>query len=246
MAKKVMANLPFKLDGSKNTRDLGGYPTKYGGYTAVGQFLRSDNPGHFTDDDKKRLVDDYGVGVVCDLRSDSEAATAPCALIDYKNVKYHQFQMVAAGPGGKLDLPESLGEMYIQLIDRSQERYLGVFKAMLEHPDDCVFFNCTVGKDRTGTTAMLLLKLAGVSTEHILIDYKATAYNIRDDVEKLIKFYKERGNDLDPDFLDSKPHHMEKAIKHIDDTYGSIENWMKKVGLSDDEIGQLRNKLLGK
>jgi Protein tyrosine/serine phosphatase len=248
MARKVMANLPFKLEGAKNCRDLGGYPTKYGVPTATGQFLRADNPSKFTEADKARLYTDYGVRAQLDLRSDDEIAREPSALDGYKDLDYRALEMMDGihSAGGAASMA-TLGDLYISLLDYAQPNFLKVFKGILAHLDDCVFFNCTAGKDRTGTTAMLLLKLAGVSDEDVVIDYQATGPNIYEDMLVLYKFYtEEKGMKLDFDMLESKPHHMERALKYLNEKYGTVENWLKIIGLTDDEIEKVRNKMLGR
>ncbi len=41
----------------------------------------------------------------------------------------------------------------------------------------------------------------------------------------------------------SKPKTMAKTIKHLVDQYGSVENYIRELGISDEEIEQLRNVL---
>ncbi|WP_448615247.1 tyrosine-protein phosphatase [Modestobacter sp. URMC 112] len=60
------------LEGTTNTRDLGGLPTRDGGETARGRVLRSDNLQTLTPADVTRLVEDYGVRDVIDLRTTAE------------------------------------------------------------------------------------------------------------------------------------------------------------------------------
>ena len=60
------------LDGTANTRDVGGLPTIDGGHTASRRLLRSDNLQDLSPEDVRRLVDDYGVRTVADLRADIE------------------------------------------------------------------------------------------------------------------------------------------------------------------------------
>jgi protein tyrosine/serine phosphatase len=61
-----------RLDGTTNTRDLGGLPTTDGGVTVPGRVLRSDNLQTLTDDDVRRLVHEIGLREVVDLRTTAE------------------------------------------------------------------------------------------------------------------------------------------------------------------------------
>lgn len=41
----------------------------------------------------------------------------------------------------------------------------------------------------------------------------------------------------------SSPKTMSKTIQHLVDQYGSPENYIREIGISDEEIGVLRKKL---
>ncbi|MGY1838812.1 MULTISPECIES: tyrosine-protein phosphatase [unclassified Modestobacter] len=60
------------LDGTTNTRDLGGLPTVDGGTTQFGRVLRSDNLQTLSDADVRTLVEDVGLTEVIDLRTTAE------------------------------------------------------------------------------------------------------------------------------------------------------------------------------
>jgi protein-tyrosine phosphatase len=60
------------LDGTTNTRDLGGLPTVDGGETVRGRVIRSDNLQTLSPEDVHRLVDELGVTDVIDLRTTAE------------------------------------------------------------------------------------------------------------------------------------------------------------------------------
>ena len=60
------------LNGTTNTRDLGGLPTRDGGTTRFGRVLRSDNLQTLTPADVHLLVDELGLRDVIDLRTTAE------------------------------------------------------------------------------------------------------------------------------------------------------------------------------
>ncbi|MGY1856428.1 tyrosine-protein phosphatase [Modestobacter sp. SYSU DS0290] len=60
------------LDGTTNTRDLGGLPTVDGGTTAFGRVLRSDNLQTLSEADVRTLVEEVGLTEVIDLRTTAE------------------------------------------------------------------------------------------------------------------------------------------------------------------------------
>jgi protein-tyrosine phosphatase len=61
-----------RLDGTANTRDLGGLPTTDGGRTVPGRVLRSDNLQTLSEDDVRRLVQEVRLCEVVDLRTTAE------------------------------------------------------------------------------------------------------------------------------------------------------------------------------
>ena len=62
----------LRLDGTTNTRDLGGLPTIDGGTTLPGRILRSDNLQTLSPADVDRLVHEVGLRQVVDLRTTAE------------------------------------------------------------------------------------------------------------------------------------------------------------------------------
>jgi protein tyrosine/serine phosphatase len=62
----------LRLDGTTNTRDLGGLPTTDGGSTLRGRILRSDNLQTLSGADVRRLVHEVGLRQVIDLRTTAE------------------------------------------------------------------------------------------------------------------------------------------------------------------------------
>jgi len=247
MSRTVRASRPIKLDGARNVRDLGGYPTKYGINTAAGQFLRADNPSKLSEDDLNRLYD-YGLRLQIDFRSPQETEKEPSKLQGFNDVVFTNPVMiddVHSAEGGAAS-QMTLGEMYINFIDNKKEVYLGVLRNIIEnHMDDCVFFNCTAGKDRTGTFAMILLKLAGCPDEVVVEDYQVTGENIWPDMKVLLEHYRSLGHNLDEDMVKSNPVHMQLVLGHLRSKYGTIEDWMLECGLSMAEIDKLRSKVLG-
>ena len=61
-----------RLDGTANTRDLGGLPTMDGGTTRYGRILRSDNLQTLSEADVGHLVGELGLREVIDLRTTVE------------------------------------------------------------------------------------------------------------------------------------------------------------------------------
>jgi Protein tyrosine/serine phosphatase len=247
MARTVRYSLPLKYEGARNARDLGGYPTKYGTNTALGQYIRCDNPSKFSAKDLCDLYD-YGVRFQVDFRSPSETDAEPSKLKGYRDIEYINPIMLdnlnSNDAHSIAALPPSLGEMYIGFVDGKKDVYAKVLRDCIRHMDNCIFFNCSAGKDRTGTFAMILLKLAGVPDDVIVTDYVPSGDNIWADTKPQYEAYKAKGVDI-LHLMQSNAVEMERLLAHMNNNYGSIENWMTLCGLTENEIVALRNKMLG-
>ena len=245
------ANAALQLSGPTNVRDLGGYPTLDGKRIRFHQFLRGDNPSVLTASDREILYS-YGVRAQIDLRSDVECNRQPSPLQGFQDVSYLNIPLmdslnanISREDFRNLKMPSTMLPTYLDLLDKAQESFAAIFRQILRFPKECVLFNCTAGKDRTGMVAMLLLKLAHCADEVIVADYAASYANIRQAVEKMLAMYKAQGLQLEAALFRSDPELMEETLAHLDKAYGSVEAWMEKAGLSTTEVAALQHKLAG-
>jgi protein-tyrosine phosphatase len=83
------------LDGTTNTRDLGGLPTVDGGVTAFSRVLRSDNLQTLSADDVRTLVEEVGLTEVVDLRTTAEILLeGRSPLRDVASVTHRHFTLL--------------------------------------------------------------------------------------------------------------------------------------------------------
>lgn len=247
MDTEITASKPLKIDITFNTRDLGGYKTKDGRTTKTHAFLRSDLPAQITNYSKKVLLD-YGVRCVVDLRSLAEVNSMPNALRYIPEIDYYSLPMLdqttSQGFNGKM--PDNMGTVYIDLINHSQKDFGKMFHIFAQHKDSTNLFNCTAGKDRTGVTAMLLLNLAGVDSETILVDYEVTESNMHTFFEKQKVMLKEKyGIDVPDCAFSSERFQMEMAIGYLEKKWGDAEKYLLDAAVSEEDIRIVRSMLDG-
>ncbi|MCZ2848058.1 tyrosine-protein phosphatase [Modestobacter sp. VKM Ac-2978] len=83
------------LDGTTNTRDLGGLPTTDGGTTQFGRVLRSDNLQTLSEADVAALVEEVGLTEVVDLRTTAEILLeGRSPLRDVDSVTHRHFTLL--------------------------------------------------------------------------------------------------------------------------------------------------------
>lgn len=192
------------LTSVNNARELGGYAAADGKVVKNGVLLRTAALGNASDEDIKKLRDDYHLATVIDLRMSREVTAAPDPEIDgVKNLNLRIIDEEAlaeksksltaedmAGidptdPIGRLKLAMKLGivgkDMYINFLstDKGKAGYKKMFDELLSLPEGrSLLFHCTQGKDRTGMAAMLILSALGVDEKTIIKDFMLTnVYN---------------------------------------------------------------------
>ena len=232
---------PLSLSGTYNTRDLGGYPAIEGKITREKRILRSDGLQSVTKSDKEFLYS-YGVRTIIDMRSKGELLVGKCAMKTYKDIKYYHVPLLdhIHSESDGLDFPDSLREMYIDLLENSKASIYKVLKIIAENSDACVLYNCMAGKDRTGIISTLLLMNSGVCDDAVLVDYAATAEYLVEFIKKRRKFLSVMNINI-PDYLFASPkEEMGAAIIWLKENYGTAADYMRNIGLSDDEIEKLK------
>jgi protein-tyrosine phosphatase len=216
------------LEGAVNVRDLGGLPTVDGHITCFGRILRSDNLQGLTQADIRRLVGEFKLRNVVDLRSHPEVELeGPGPLTRVGGVSVHHLTLFAEGgrytdaeadTGPAPDRAVIDGERVLPWQERSEAdlaelRVTGYYYAylrdrpdsvvaalrVLAHNDGAAIVHCAAGKDRTGVLAALALEVAGVTREAIIADYVATGERMEQVLARL------RASETYRSDLDSRP-----------------------------------------
>ena len=119
-----------------------------------------------------------------------------------------------------------------------EQKLVSALRYMIDNPGP-YYVHCVEGKDRTGYICAVLEALMGASADEILDDYMVTYYNyygVKPD-EKRYEIIRE-GN---------LPKTLAAAFGIPDiktaDLAEASENYMKKIGLKNDEIQKLRERL---
>ncbi|MGX7025529.1 tyrosine-protein phosphatase [Vagococcus hydrophili] len=186
-----------------NFRDIGNVETMAGTKVKPGFFLRSGEVVGVEESTVSRLLNDYKLRTIVDLRGQKETSERPddnIQGVDYVNIDILKdvkgqgasFEELLAGSAsahqGMLDL---YGQMI--LTDGAQKGYQQFLEMIIEKPDKSVLFHCFAGKDRTGLAAALILGSLGVSTDLIYKDYLLTNDLRKDANQKIVDQLKKQG-----------------------------------------------------
>jgi protein tyrosine/serine phosphatase len=198
------ANRWLHLEGTANTRDLGGLPTTDGGRTVPGRILRSDNLQTLSEADVRTLVDELKLREVIDLRTTAEVLLEGRGPLRYvPEVTHRHFSLIPERghrtdvfaveeelpelPGGWQDavLPRQVAEgdqheppavrSYLGDLQDRPEAVIHALRALAHGGPGAAVVHCAAGKDRTGVVCALSMAVAGVPHEEIVADYALSA-----------------------------------------------------------------------
>ncbi len=239
-----------QLDAVHNFRDLGGYPARDGLVTRWRQLYRADGLYRLTATDIE-VVRDLGLNTVIDLRTHDELierGTFPHQTIE---VTFTHHPVIDATWALEDHVHKSAHEFltwaYRDML-RVGSRVLGQAITDLAAPGALpAVFHCAAGKDRTGVLSALLLSALGVPRSVVLADYALTA----DGMERMrawtLREYPEMAAKMAETpsmFLAALPESMGEVLDEIEASHGSIEAYVRSIGVSAASIESLAASLL--
>lgn len=259
------------LQGGSNFRDLGGYPGADGRHVRWGLLYRSAAMPKLTDADYQYLSS-LSIRAVVDLRSKDERQLSPVdwrakpspqiIAVDYPGAVL--FRRLEGYNGPARDFVTERLYWDIPLLLREEYRIL--FDELLKSRAPLVFFD-SIGEDRTGIAAGLILSALGTPRETIYEDYLLSTHdrqpqNEMADVDLqdyaatnaearfLIEYrdYTEKTHLLNQTaqterpLMDSRGRPLlQDAFEEIEAEYGSVTNYLSQMlGINAADIAKLR------
>ena len=152
-----------KLDGTRNTRELGGLAVE-GGRVAPGKIYRSGALCFASRADAKKLRDSLGIKTILELRLNSEIGKdGPDKPYLTQGLRTLHWPMANSRGLGR--------EAYISYLEDNRPLIRDFFRLLSKEQTYPLLFHCSAGKDRTGILTALLLESLGTPRELILDDY---------------------------------------------------------------------------
>ena len=237
------------FEGLPNTRDLGGLPAADGRRVRRGLLLRSGTLYFATSADCRRLIEDYHLRTVVDLRGEDELAEYPDHMERMPGVRYvhaDALRDVVAGISQNAEARERLEAArtstddpalfmetvypHILLGESGIAAYRSLMRCVLETTDGAVLWHCHFGRDRCGMGSMLVEAALGVDPGAIEEDYLAT-------------------NRFNPDPADERtdanPRFIRAAVGALDREFGGVMGYVREaLGLGEAEVSELRGRYL--
>ncbi len=245
----------LEWDGCLNVRDLGGLPTAGGGRTREGSVVRADNIRRLTDAGWHAL-EHHGVTRIVDLRWPEELQDDQPRDADIEVVHVSVLgESWSEDPGYVARLDAHLDKVadvvdhyawsYLDFLERFRDRFGRAFAAVAD-ADGAVVVHCAGGKDRTGLLSALLLHVAGVPHEEIGRDYALSGPNLapvrrRQLAEITDDAVRKRLEKL----FETPADAMVRVLSVLDERYGSVDDYLRAAGVTDEQLARVRERLSG-
>ena len=222
------------LEGTENTRELGGHHIADGRTTRCGALWRSDVPARLTERDLD-VLRRQGITTVIDLRESAsllrESGLPECA---------DGFTVLRCPIPEGAGIPESPAALPASYMVIAESAGMKAALHAIAAAKTGVLFHCTAGKDRTGVLSAILLSMAGVSDAEIVADYVLTTECIRERLRNMHEHFPQ----IDMTIVTPCEDYMRGFLSLWKTKYGCAENYLRSLGLTAEEIHRLHDKLL--
>ena len=211
----------FAIPSVSNTRDLGGYSVKGGKTVKQGMIFRGANVDGANTAAKKIMLEELGIRTDLDLRAPGEGKAGGKFSPLGEEVNYINISAPLYGGIKDEDKQEALAEE------------IRVFTKPENYP---VYFHCAIGRDRTGTLAMLLLGLLGVPEDMIRRDYEMSFLSYSGSADKTpVETMLSSNFDPTVNYLKTL---SGKTFKD------NVSSFLKSIGITDAELDAIRSIML--
>lgn len=223
----------IRLPGTRNLRDVGGYPAGRGRRTRWRTLFRTDALDSLPAPSQAR-VRELGIRCVIDLRWPRELEDSPSVFATDGRVLYRSIPLLEDDP-----TPIGLAAIYRHMLDERAEQLAEVTRTLLEPGGLPAVIGCAAGKDRTGVTIALLLSAVGVPAEVVIADYVLTgpAFSTVEPDPHLNDWRAE------PHELECPPEHMRTMLEHLETRHGGAASLLRHNGLGSGDLDRLADLL---
>lgn len=221
----------IRLAGTRNLRDVGGYPAGDGRQTRWRTLFRADALDQLPAGSQATLID-LGLRQAIDLRWTIEVESWPSVFHDSPTVRYLNFPLRDSSPAVIRGFPEG----YRTMIDERGAQLANVARALLEPDGLPAIVCCAAGVDRTGLAIAIVLTAVGVPADVVAADYAMSAACFANEgIESGLGDWRSG-----PVAIDCRPEYMVGALDHISRRYGGAAAFLAGHGLSDADVRGLR------
>jgi protein-tyrosine phosphatase len=243
----------YEFQGIDNVRDLGGLKRADGRAIKDRLLFRTAGLHNASAEDIKRLVDEFHISSVIDLRDDMEVESEPDTMVP--GAAYYHIPAMAPMLSQLLEgrEPGDLEKLRVELMadpqpvfdrtysglatsEESEAAYRRFFEILLEAGGKPVLWHCTQGKDRTGIATFLLMLALGFSQDAAIAEYLATNDFMQGVYDKMVTSGSEE-DELSSMrvILFANRANLELYVRKCAEKYGSVAAYIRDVLHVGDE-----------
>lgn len=224
----------LRLTGTRNLRDVGGYPAADGRQTRWRTLFRSDALDQLPSASQAELID-RGLRLAIDLRWPTEVDQAPSVFRSSPAVRYVPVALLdEAKPP-----PSGVRDSYFRTIDERGPQLAAVVRSLLEPDSLPAVIGCAAGIDRTGVAIAVILAAVGVPDDAIAADYGLSAASYEGDGHEA-GLTDWRAGEVTIDCL---PEYMADTLERLRARHGGAAGLLSSNGLSRDDLERLAELL---
>ena len=252
------------LEGTTNTRDIGGYQTGDLSTVRSGQIIRSENLSRLTASDFQKL-EEIGLNTVIDLRTQKEHDKSPTVWLGENPPQFFHFPVGDANndwfraqrkmmKGNRFTEEQSLELMvegYRMIAEEGPPSYQKLMEVVLDQSNWPILIHCNAGKDRAGVAVTLILESLGVDRETIMEEYLLTNEIGRTEKKAILlsreskkigrgnKFGKGSSPSAWSPIVGVRAEMLEAFYASVDENYGSMDAFLSELGVDQDARSEL-------
>ncbi len=255
-----------------NARELGGLMMQDGRMIKKKVLLRSYKLADASEEDRRRLIEEYHLERIVDLRGIEEAMRVPdpeypgatiriIPVIDEENFGrgkdgvQHKIEDEDDPVKGFINFLHAvdISDMYEKMLlsPFSQKAFRAFFDEVLALGDGAILWHCMTGKDRTGLAAALLLEVLGADRDLILDEFALTNVMCADRIARAKQHFLDSGvSEEDASLAVTMAEgvseaYLARALDAVTREYGSVDRYLSDaIGLSEEEKEIIREKFL--
>ncbi len=257
------AHRVLKFEGVVNFRDLGGYKTQNNRSVKWGKLYRSGTFAHTSRADLVALQK-LNLTTLIDFRSAAEKQEEPNVLPDPTGFRVVEIptlddgnkamvgevmQRIESGNFDGFDPSHFMLEANIQFASKFTPQFTEFIHTILNAKGSPVVWHCSAGKDRTGFSSAILLRILGVPQRTIVADYmmsKEYALAGRKNEIRMLRLFKgDEAADKLTVMMGVEESWLQAAFDEIDRQWGDFDNYVQNgLQLSEKDVEQLKSTLL--
>jgi protein-tyrosine phosphatase len=240
-----------------NFRDIGGIPAAGDKKVKTGLIFRSANPDRIGRKDIEKLRS-FNIRTIIDLRSPNELSKRFVSIdhaekltlpLDFQMKTRERLRPVIYRKDAQPLIAEISNDLYLEILDASVPVIGQVMEILASPGTTPVLIHCQAGKDRTGIITAVILLALGVERSLIIDDFMKSNEALLPFFKKLFRIRKIISFGFFPYSnmvyaVTVKQRNIESILGRIDTRYGGIESFIKKAGITDSKLAEIRKKLL--